>query len=98
MDYVTIPNLKAPMLSDKYIGFTLDELDLAGDIIIKALEKENAKAKKKYEKYLGLVEIGEATEKQQTIFWEAEERYRGLDYMVNKFKELRAFTSTIKLR
>lgn len=46
MDYVTQPNLKAPMTLIKYIGFTLDEVDLAGDIIIKALEKETEKAKK----------------------------------------------------
>ena len=44
MDYVTQPNLKAPMTLNKYIGFTLDEVDLAGDIIIKALEKETEKS------------------------------------------------------
>ena len=46
MDYVTQPNLKAPMTLNKYIGFTLDEVDLAGDIIIKALKKKPKKQKK----------------------------------------------------
>ena len=48
MKYVTSPNLKSPMLLDKYIGFTLEEMDLAGEIITKALEKELAKTKKRY--------------------------------------------------
>ena len=62
------------------------------------LEKETEKAKKKYEKYLSFHESGEATTRQQTILFEAEERYRDLDCIVNKFKELRAFTATIKFR
>ena len=40
MKYVTEPKPKAPMLLDKYIGFTLDEMDLVGDAITKTLEKE----------------------------------------------------------
>lgn len=46
MQYVTKPMLKASTLLDKFIGFTFEEMDLAGDIILKALEKELAKTKK----------------------------------------------------
>lgn len=31
MKYVTEPKPKAPMFLDKYIGFTLDEMNLVGD-------------------------------------------------------------------
>lgn len=46
MQYVTRPMLKAPSLLDKFIGFTFEEMDLAGDIMLKALEKELARTKK----------------------------------------------------
>ena len=46
MEYVTSPNLKSPMLLNKYIGFTLEEMDLAGEIITKALEKNWLKQRK----------------------------------------------------
>lgn len=88
MEYVTSPNIKAPMLLDKYIGFTFEEMDLAGDIILKALEKEQAKTKKRYEKYLSIQEIGESTTRQQTALLNLEEKYNDLDYLVHKLKEL----------
>ena len=43
MQYVTRPMLKASTLLDKFIGFTFEEMDLAGDIMLKALEKELAR-------------------------------------------------------
>lgn len=88
MEYVTSPNIKAPMILDKYIGFTLEEMDLAGEIIIKALEKELAKTKKRYEKYLSIQEIGEATTRQQTILYNVEQRYNELDTLVHNLKGL----------
>lgn len=88
MDFVTTPNIKAPMLLDKYIGFTFEEMDLVGDIIIKALEKDLANTKKRYEKYLGIQESGEATTRQQTILFKVKERYNDLDNLVNDLKKL----------
>lgn len=96
MEYVTSPNLKSPMLLDKYIGFTLEEMDLAGEIITKALEKELAKTKKRYEKYLSMQEIGEATTRQQTILYNVEERYNDLDTLVHDLKELIDFSKRIR--
>lgn len=96
MKYVTTPNLKAPMLLDKYIGFTLEEIDLAGDIILKALNKELAKTEKRYEKYRGIQEIGEATIRQQTILCNVEQRYNDLDNLVHDLKELIDFSKRIR--
>lgn len=96
MEYVTNPNLKAPMLIDKYIGFTFEEMDLAGDIILKALEKELAKTKKKYDKYLSIQEIGEATARQQTILYNVEQRYYDLDNLVHNLKELIDFSKRMR--
>jgi hypothetical protein len=76
------------MLLNKYIGFTLEEMDLAGEIITKALEKELAKTKKRYEKYLSIQEIGEATTRQQTILYNVEQRYNELDTLVHNLKGL----------
>lgn len=98
MKYVTEPKPKAPMLLDKYIGFTLDEMDLVGDAITKTLEKELVKAQKRYEKYLDIQESGEATTRQQTLFFEAEEKYNALDRMVVQLKELRNLSKGVKLR
>lgn len=98
MDYVTISNLKAPMLSDKYIGFTLDEMDLVGDAITKTLEKELVKAQKRYKKYLDIQESGEATTRQHTLFFEVEEKYNALDRMLVQLKELRNLSKGVKLR
>lgn len=92
MEYVTSPNLKSPMLLNKYIGFTLEEMDLAGEIITKALEKELAKTKKRYEKYLSIQEVGEATTRQQTILYNVEQRYDDLDNLVHDLKELIDFS------
>lgn len=88
MQYVTRPMLKASTLLDKFIGFTFEEMDLAGDIILKALEKELAKTKKKYDKYLSIQEIGEATTRQQTILYNVEQRYNELDTLVHDLKGL----------
>lgn len=88
MQYVTRPMLKASTLLDKFIGFTFEEMDLAGDIILKALEKELAKTKKKYDKYLSIQEIGEATTRQQTILYNVEQRYNDLDTLVHDLKGL----------
>lgn len=66
MKYVTEPKPKAPMLLDKYIGFTLDEMELVGDAITKALEKELVKAQKRYEKYWSMQESGEAMQGSRT--------------------------------
>lgn len=66
MKYVTEPKPKAPMLLDKYIGFTLDEMKLVGDAITKALEKELVKAQKRYEKYWSMQESGEAMQGSRT--------------------------------
>lgn len=96
MEYVTSPNLKSPMLLNKYIGFTLEEMDLAGDIILKALEKELAKTKKKYDKYLSIQEIGEATTRQQTILYNVEQRYNDLDNLVHDLKKLIDFSKRIR--
>lgn len=96
MQYVTRPMLKTPMLLDKFIGFTFEEMDLAGDIILKALEKELAKTKKKYDKYLSIQEIGEATTRQQTILYNVEQRYNDLDNLVHDLKELIDFSKRIR--
>lgn len=96
MEYVTSPNIKAPMILDKYIGFTLEEMDLAGEIIIKALEKELAKTKKRYEKYLSIQEIGEATTRQQTILYNVEQRYNDLDTLIHDLKELIDFSKKLR--
>lgn len=98
MKYVTEPKPKAPMLLDKYIGFTLDEMDLVGEAITKTLEKELVKAQKRYEKYLDIQESGEATTRQQTLFFEAEEKYNALERMVVQLKELRNLSKGVKLR
>jgi len=84
------------MLLDKYIGFTLEEMDLAGEIITKALEKELAKTKKRYEKYLSIQEIGEATTRQQTILYNVEERYNDLDTLVHDLKGLIDFSKKLR--
>ena len=55
---------------------------------IKALEKDLANTKKRYEKYLGIQESGEATTRQQTILFKVEERYNDLDNLVNDLKKL----------
>lgn len=96
MQYVTRPMLKAPTLLDKFIGFTFEEMDLAGDIILKALEKELAKTKKKYDKYLSIQEIGEATTRQQTILYNVEERYNDLDTLVHDLKGLIDFSKNLR--
>ena len=96
MEYATSPNLKSPMLLDKYIGFTLEEMDLAGEIITKALEKELAKTKKRYEKYLSIQEIGEATTRQQTILYNVEQRYNELDTLVHDLKGLIDFSKKLR--
>ena len=96
MEYVTSPNLKSPMLLDKYIGFTLEEMDLAGEIITKALEKELAKTKKRYEKYLSIQEIGEGTTRQQTILYNVEKRYNDLDTLVHDLKGLIDFSKKLR--
>lgn len=96
MQYVTRPMLKAPTLLDKFIGFTFEEMDLAGDIILKALEKELAKTKKKYDKYLSIQEIGEATTRQQTILYNVEERYNDLDTLVHDLKGLIDFSKKLR--
>ena len=84
------------MLLDKYIGFTLEEMDLAGEIITKALEKELAKTKKRYEKYLSIQEIGEATTRQQTILYNVEQRYNELDTLVHDLKGLIDFSKKLR--
>ena len=84
------------MLLDKYIGFTLEEMDLAGEIITKALEKELAKTQKRYEKYLSIQEIGEATTRQQTILYNVEERYNDLDTLVHDLKGLIDFSKKLR--
>ena len=96
MQYVTRPMLKASTLLDKVIGFTFEEMDLAGDIILKALEKELAKTKKKYDKYLSIQEIGEATTRQQTILYNVEQRYNDLDNLVHDLKKLIDFSKRIR--
>lgn len=96
MQYVTRPMLKASTLLDKFIGFTFEEMDLAGDIILKALEKELAKTKKKYDKYLSIQEIGEATTRQQTILYNVEQRYNNLDNLVHDLKELIDFSKRMR--
>jgi hypothetical protein len=96
MQYVTRPMLKASTLLDKFIGFTFEEMDLAGDIILKALEKELAKTKKKYDKYLSIQEIGEATTRQQTILYNVEERYNDLDTLVHDLKGLIDFSKKLR--
>lgn len=96
MQYVTRPMLKASTLLDKFIEFTFEEMDLAGDIILKALEKELAKTKKKYDKYLGIQEIGEATTRQQTILYNVEQRYNDLDNLVHDLKKLIDFSKRIR--
>lgn len=98
MKYVTEPKPKAPMLLDKYIGFTLDEMDLVGDAITKALEKELVKAQKRYEKYLSMQESGEATARQQDLYFKYEEKYNDLCRMLEQLKELRDFSKGVKLR
>ena len=84
------------MLLNKYIGFTLEEMDLAGEIITKALEKELAKTKKRYEKYLSIQEIGEATTRQQTILYNVEQRYNELDTLVHDLKGLIDFSKKLR--
>lgn len=84
------------MLLNKYIGFTLEEMDLAGEIITKALEKELAKTKKRYEKYLSIQEVGEATTRQQTILYNVEQRYDNLDNLVHDLKELIDFSKKLR--
>lgn len=96
MEYVTRPMLKASTLIDKFIGFTFEEMDLAGDIMLKALEKELARTKKKYDKYLSIQEIGEATTRQQTILYNVEQRYNDLDNLVQDLKELIDFSKRIR--
>lgn len=96
MQYVTRPMLKASTLLDKFIGFTFEEMDLAGDIILKALEKELAKTKKKYDKYLSIQEIGEATTRQQIILYNVEQRYNDLDNLVHDLKKLIDFSKRIR--
>ena len=96
MQYVTRPMLKASTLLDKFIGFTSEEMDLAGDIMLKALEKELARTKKKYDKYLSIQEIGEATTRQQTILYNVEQRYNDLDNLVHDLKELIDFSKRIR--
>ena len=96
MQYVTRPMLKASTLLDKFIGFTFEEMDLAGDIILKALEKELAKTKKKYDKYLSIQEIGEATTRQQTILYNVEQRYNDLDNLVRYLEKLIDFSKRIR--
>lgn len=96
MQYVTRPMLKASTLLDKFIGFTFEEMDLTGDIILKALEKELAKTKKKYDKYLSIQEIGEATTRQQTILYNVEQRYNDLDNLVHDLKELIDFSKRMR--
>lgn len=96
MQYVTRPMLKASTLLDKFIGFTFEEMDLAGDIMLKALEKELARTKKKYDKYLSIQEIGEATTRQQTILYNVEQRYNDLDNLVHDLKELIDFSKRIR--
>lgn len=98
MKYVTEPKPKAPMLLDKYIGFTLDEMELVGDAITKALEKELVKAQKRYEKYWSMQESGEATARQQDLYFKYEEKYNALDRMVVQLKELRNLSKGVKLR
>ena len=93
MEYVTSPNLKS---LNKYIGFTLEEMDLAGEIITKALEKELAKTKKRYERYLSIQEVGEATTRQQTILYNVEQRYDDLDNLVHDLKELIDFSKKLR--
>jgi hypothetical protein len=84
------------MLLNKYIGFTLEEMDLAGEIITKALEKELTKTKKRYEKYLSIQEVGEATTRQQTILYNVEQRYDDLDNLVHDLKELIDFSKKLR--
>lgn len=96
MEYVTRPMLKASTLIDKFIGFTFEEMALAGDIMLKALEKELARTKKKYDKYLSIQEIGEATIRQQTILYNVEQRYNDLDNLVHDLKELIDFSKRIR--
>lgn len=98
MEYITEPKKGAPMLLEKYIGFTLNEMDLVGDAIARTLEKELAKAQKKYEKYLDIQESGEATTRQQTLYFEAEEKYNALNSLVSQLKELINISKGVKLR
>lgn len=96
MQYITEPNPKVPMLLDKYIGFTLDEMELVGDAITQALDKELIKAQRRYEKYSDIQESGEATTRQQTLLFEAEDRYNTLARLVSQLKELTALYKKTK--
>lgn len=89
MEIITEPIPGVPGRYVDFLGFNKQELELSGDIIIKALEKELEKAEKKYEYYKDIQESGEATTKQQTMYFEYEEKVNKLADLLTDFRHKR---------